>query len=109
MRHLLNSPAPLCAIIIGCALPFGAQSTERIPASCQQIVAACKTAGFVKGDYEQGYGLWADCVNPIMRGTQAPRQADKPLPSVSPELVAACKQASPSFGQGNKAQPTAPQ
>jgi hypothetical protein len=58
----------------------------------------------VKGDYEQGYGLWTDCVNPIMPGTQPPRQADKPLPSVSPELIATCKQASPGFGQGNKGQ-----
>jgi len=104
MRHLLHSPTTLCALVVGCALSFVAQSAERIPASCQQVVTACKNAGFVKGDYEQGYGLWTDCVNPIMPGTQPPRQADKPLPSVSPELIATCKQASPGFGQGNKGQ-----
>jgi hypothetical protein len=105
MRHLLNSPAALCALIVGCALPYVAQAADQTPASCKQIVVACKSAGFVQGDYQKGYGLWTDCVRPIMRGTPQPRQADKQLPSVSPELIAACKQASPSFAMGNKAQP----
>jgi hypothetical protein len=109
MRHLLNSPATLCALIVGCVLPFVAQSAERIPASCQQVVTACRDAGFVRGDSEEGYGLWTDCINPIMRGTAPPRQGDKPLPSVSSELIAACKQASPSFGLGNKGQVKATQ
>jgi hypothetical protein len=105
MRQLLNSPATLCALIMGCVLPYVAQSVEQTPVSCKQIVMACKSAGFVQGDYQKGYGLWTDCVRPIMRGTQQPRQADKQLPSVSPELIAACKQASPNFGMGNKVQP----
>jgi hypothetical protein len=104
MLHILNSPATLCALIVGYALSLAAQSAEQAPAACEQIVAACTNAGFVRGDYQKGYGLWTDCVNPIVRGTKQPAKADKPLPSVSPELVAACKQASPSFGEGYKGQ-----
>jgi hypothetical protein len=37
-----------------------------------------------------------------MRGAPQPAKADKPLPSVSPDVVAACKQAHPRFGQGKK-------
>lgn len=69
---------------------------------CEQIVAACTSAGFVKGDYKQGYGLWVDCVDPIMRGTPQPAKADKPLPAVSSNVVAACKQKRPNFGEGKK-------
>jgi hypothetical protein len=39
-----------------------------------------------------------------MRGAQPPRQADKQLPTVNPELIATCKQANPNFGMGNKGQ-----
>jgi hypothetical protein len=104
MRYLPNSPATLCALVMGCVLPFAAQSAEQIPAACKQIVIACRSAGFVQGDYQKGYGLWTDCVDPIMRGAQPPRQADKQLPTVNPELIATCKQANPNFGMGNKGQ-----
>ena len=75
---------------------------------CEQIVVACTNAGFVKGDAKKGYGLWRDCIDPIVRGTPQPPNADKPLPSVPADLVAACKQRHPDFGEGKKAPPSAP-
>jgi hypothetical protein len=99
MRHTLISRATL-STLIGLALPLIALSAEQAPGPCEQIVAACKSAGFVAGEYKEGSGLWADCVAPIMRGSKQPAAADKPLPSVSPELVAACKEKRPNFGEG---------
>jgi len=98
------SPTILCSLVVGLALPLIAQSAEHAPGPCEQIVAACKNAGFVKGDYKLGYGLWVDCIDPIMRGTKQPAKADKPLPAVSPELIAACRQENPNFGEGKKGQ-----
>jgi hypothetical protein len=105
MRNTLMSPAALFTFIFGIALPLAAQSAEQVQRPCDQIILACKHAGFVEGDYKKGYGLWVDCIDPIVRGTAQPANADKPLPSVSPELVAACKQKNPNFGENNKAPP----
>jgi hypothetical protein len=96
MRHLPT-------LAIGLALPLAAHSAGGPPPPCEQIVAACLNAGFVKGDARAGYGLWADCVDPIMRGSQQPPRADKPLPAVPPDVVAACRQIRPGFGEGHKA------
>lgn len=98
MQNLWISRAALSSLVLGFALPIAAQA-EMPPGPCEQIVEACKSAGFVKGDARQGYGLWRDCVDPIIRGTPQPPHADKPLPPVSPELVAACKQKHPDFGE----------
>lgn len=65
--------------------------TPNLDHPCQQIIAACKGAGFGQSDATKGNGLWLDCYNPIMAGSKQPANADKPLPSVSAELVAACK------------------
>ena len=108
MRKLLNSPAALCTLIGGFALPLAAQSAEPAPGPCEQIVAACTSAGFVKGDAKLGYGLWVDCIDPIMRGTGQPAKADKALPAVNPDLVAACRQKHPNFREGKKAPPPPP-
>lgn len=35
---------------------------------CEQIVQACKSAGFVKGEAKEGKGLFKDCVGPVMHG-----------------------------------------
>lgn len=79
-----------------------AQAVEKSPGPCKQIVDACKSAGFVAGDRKSGSGLYADCIEPMMRGGPQPAKATKPLPSVSADVVAACKQAHPTFGQGKK-------
>lgn len=104
MRHVLISPSTLCIFAIALTLPWAARSAEQVAGPCEQIVAACMNAGFVRGDSREGYGLWRDCVDPIMRGTRQPAKADRPLPAVSPEQVAACRQIHPSFGEGKKGQ-----
>jgi len=99
MRSMPISLAKLGTLVVGFALSVAAQSAEPAPGPCGQIKATCKSAGFVEGDYKQGYGLWVDCIDPIMHGTKQPPKADKPLPSVSPQLIAACKKKHPDFGQ----------
>ena len=100
MRHRLISPATLGTFTVGLVLTGAAQSAEQRP--CDQIIHACKQAGFVEGDYKKGYGLWIDCIDPIMRGTKQPAIADKPLPQVSPELIEACRKNDPKFGLRHK-------
>jgi hypothetical protein len=109
MRHLLISPATLGTFTVGLALSLAATAAmgEQPLHPCEQIIHVCKHAGFVEGDYKKGYGLWIDCIDPIMRGTKQPAIADKPLPPVSPELIEACKQKDPNFGERNKGAPKA--
>jgi hypothetical protein len=73
--------------------------------ACDQITNACKKAGFAEGQYQSGKGLWADCIDPIIRGTSQPAKSKLHLPSVNPQLVALCKQSNPSFGEPPKPAP----
>jgi hypothetical protein len=59
-----------------------AQGTQEKEGPCKQIEQACEKAGFVKGEAKEGYGLWVDCIDPIMKGASQPINAKKPLPSV---------------------------
>jgi len=93
--------ALIATLSIACPVVVFAQKTG----ACQQIVAACKNAGFVENEYQKGYGLQMDCINPIMSGTKQPTTATKPLPSVSPQLIAACKQQEPHFGEASAQKP----
>jgi hypothetical protein len=102
MRHTLISPATLGTLTVGLALSLVAQSAEQGLRPCDQIIHACKQGGFVESDYKKGYGLWIDCIDPIMRGTKQPAIADKPLPQVSSELIEACRQKDPNFGLRHK-------
>jgi len=72
-------------------LPFvhGAASAAQDP--CAAIRQLCESAGFVQGAAQSGNGLQRDCVQPILQATPQPRGASRPLPSVDPLLVAACK------------------
>ncbi len=72
----------------------------KAPGPCQQILKACKDAGFVKGEAKKGYGLWVDCIDPIMQGMTTIPGATKALPSVDANLVSACKAKHPKFGSG---------
>jgi hypothetical protein len=67
---------------------------------CKAIKEACEKAGFIKGDAKQGFGLWVDCIDPIMKGTPQPAGAKKPLPAVGADMVNACKAKHPNFGEG---------
>jgi hypothetical protein len=69
MRHRFISPATLVTFTAGLALSLAA-SAEQPLRPCDQIIHACKQAGFVEGDYKKGYGLWIDCIDPIMRSSQ---------------------------------------
>jgi hypothetical protein len=99
MRQARLSSAAVLALLAGPAVALAAGPPARGPGPCQQIVAACKSAGFIEGDYETGNGLQVDCIDPIMRGAPQPPKAKIPLPAVSSETVAACKQRHPNFGE----------
>jgi hypothetical protein len=107
MRHIRISQAALGAFTVGLALSLPAQSAELALHPCDQIIHLCKQAGFVEGDYQKGYGLWLDCIDPIMRGTKQPAIADKPLPEVRSDLIEACRQKDPKFGQRRGVPPKA--
>ena len=63
-------------VLIAMALSFSmAQAqTPAAPAPtakehpCKKIMDACKSAGFVKGEWKQGKGLFKNCMQPIMEG-----------------------------------------
>ena len=76
------------------------KKSDRAPDSCQQIAEACKKAGFIKGDWKKGDGLWRDCVDPIIQGQTNVPGATKPLPSIDGNVVADCKAKHPKFGKG---------
>jgi hypothetical protein len=81
------SKSILCAAIsVLAATPLRAQ------APCEQIRTACKNAGFVQGG-PIGDRLVLDCFNPLVFGEQ-PKRASRPLPQITPQLAAACRQRS---------------
>ena len=80
-----------------------AKPAAKATGPCEQIVAACKSAGFVEGEYQKGYGLYMDCIDPIMQGTARPANA-KPFPPLAPALIAACKQQHANAGEGKNTQ-----
>jgi len=95
-------------ILINLAARAGAQP-RRPQGACAQITAACRDAGFVQGGAASGTGLQVDCVQPIMQGTPAPPKAAKPLPTVAPNIIAACKAQNPEFGRPAQSAPAANQ
>jgi hypothetical protein len=83
------------------AIASNSFAEEKPEGPCKEIKEACEKAGFVKNEAKEGYGLWVDCVDPIMKGTLQPSKAKKPLPAVGADLVNACKAKHPNFGQGH--------
>ena len=75
---------------------------------CQPIRAACQAAGFVQGGGKTGAGLAKDCVEPLVAGTPQSGKASKPLPSVDPTALAACRM-SKSADAGATAPATVPE
>ena len=65
---------------------------------CGQITQACKQAGFVNGAAKSGNGIGNDCIVPLIDGTPQPSNATIPLPTVSPDVIAACKSINPRYG-----------
>lgn len=68
------------------AQPMGVGGNQSHP--CKSIVAACTAAGFEKGQYKEGKGLFKDCVQVIKNGGTVSGV------TVSADDVAACKQRS---------------
>ncbi len=99
MHRALIRVSLVCAALIGFAAVSAAQAA-RGQGPCEEIAASCRAAGFVPGSASGGDGLVVDCINPIMRGSAQPRKASKPLPQVSPQLVASCRAENSGFGQG---------
>ena len=54
----------------------------------------------MQGFAREGIGLQIHCIMPIIQARPQPLSARRPLPKVSPQLVADCKAANPRFGQG---------
>jgi N-acetylglucosamine-6-sulfatase len=103
MRGLLT---PICCLLLAVVLttPSAAPAAQD---ACAQIRAACQRAGFTSGGARDGSGLQVDCVMPIMQGAPQPKRASKALPQIDPQLVDACKESNPRFGQG-RGQPAPP-
>ena len=97
----------VATFVLTAGLTIPAMVLAQTKGPCGQIEAACLAAGFLKGDAKEGFGLFKDCVDPIMKGTPQPPNAVKRLPAVPPDLVAACKAKHPNFGEGRTPPPPA--
>jgi hypothetical protein len=91
------------AIFVGCVAVLNSSAAVAANKPCQQIRQACAKAGFVQSGAKQGNGLVADCIVPIMQGAAQPANASKPLPTIDPQVVAACHAADPKFGSTKSA------
>jgi hypothetical protein len=67
---------------------------------CEQIIQACRQAGFAKKEYKQGKGIERDCINPIMQNTVAPNAIPLPPISQNSQVIAECRAKRPKFGTG---------
>jgi len=68
------------------------------PAACKQMADVCRKDGYLPADWKDYDGLWSDCVDPILQGQTIVPGAKRPLPSVDPKVVAACKASHPKYG-----------
>jgi hypothetical protein len=75
-------------------------AAKDVTGACKEIKQICDSAGFDQNEAKKGIGLWRHCINPIMQGKTKVPGAKKPLPTVDPKLVAACKAKNPEFGSG---------
>jgi hypothetical protein len=98
MRRNRIWAAILGTLAVGLGAVVAVEAEPDQPA-CEEIRAACVQAGFVRGGAKGGDGVMVDCIRPVMQGTFQRPRANKPLPRISSQLVAACKAQDPSFGQ----------
>ena len=77
--------------IVCAAINVMATAPMRAQAPCEQIRTACKNAGFVQGG-PVGERLVLDCFNPLVLGEMPPKRVSRPLPQITPQLAAACKE-----------------
>jgi hypothetical protein len=79
-------------MLFGLNLAFADNQVRADQAACDQIKTACKNARFVLGGRARN-GLLVDCFQPIVQGTAQPKSASRPLPTINPQLVSACRAA----------------
>jgi hypothetical protein len=93
-----NSFGTICMLAVVLGAPVASTAAEgRGP--CEQIRAACESAGFIQGAANMGAGLQVDCIIPIVSGMPQRPRARMPLPQVNPRLVAECTASRPHFGR----------
>jgi hypothetical protein len=102
VRHHLKFASVISIAFVGAALAQApaTKAPNQPPGPCKEIANACRSAGFIKGDWKKGDGLWRDCVDPIIQGQASAPGATKPLPRVDASLVSACKAKHPKYGSG---------
>src|ERR1700730_4558968 len=98
MRQMRRPICTLGLLIFGLAATVATTAAQN-QGPCVQIKLACEGAGFAPGAARDGVGLGVHCIAPIMHGGAQPPTARRPLPRVSPQLVAECQASNPSFGQ----------
>src|SRR5271156_1201783 len=92
MRRTLVHVLIMLGILLGLSLVLNDGQARADQAACEQIKTACKNAGFVLGGGARN-GLLVDCFQPIVQGTAQPKSASRPLPTINPQLVSACRAA----------------
>jgi hypothetical protein len=101
VRHFPRLAGVISIAFVSAALAQApAKMPNQPPGPCKEIADACRNAGFVKGDWKKGDGLWRDCVDPVMQGQASAPGGTKPLPRVDAALVSACKAKHPKYGGG---------
>ena len=90
IRHTLVHVLTMLFMLFGLNVVFTDRQVRADRPSCDQIRAACKNAGFVQGGGARN-GLLMDCFEPIVQGTPQPKSASRPLPTINPQLVNACR------------------
>ena len=59
----------LClSVLTGAAMVSADEGAAPRKHPCHAIKAACKAAGFERGDHKEGKGLFSDCMRPILEG-----------------------------------------
>jgi len=109
---LVNSQLPgsgastIRIFVLLCSLHATSGSAAQGP--CALIRQMCENAGFVQGAAQAGNGLQRDCIQPIMQAQPQRSGASRPLPTVDPQQVAACRAAAPEFGRSTTTAEPAP-
>ncbi|MGP8096198.1 MAG: DUF4185 domain-containing protein [Steroidobacteraceae bacterium] len=109
---LVNSPLPgsgantIRIFVVLCSPHAASGSAAQGP--CALIRQMCENAGFLQGAAQTGNGLQRDCIQPIMQAQPQRSGASRPLPTVDPQLVAACRAAAPEFGRSTTTAEPAP-
>jgi hypothetical protein len=91
IRHTLVHVLTMLLMVFGIGLAFQDNQVRADRASCDQIKSACRNAGFVLGGGARN-GLLLDCFQPIVQGTGQPKSASRPLPTIDPQVVSACRE-----------------